>query len=432
MRVVHLSTYDIQGGAARASYRLHRGLQMTGIESFMVVQSQTSDDPSVISPQGDFGKNWAKLRPAISKVPILQYRNRQTGMFSPQGLPDRLVNQVNALSPDVINLNWVCDGFLKIETLLKFRVPLIWTLMDQWSFTGGCHYASPHTSESHSLTLPCDRYRHSCGQCPHLQSHQNHDLSHRIWSRKQAVYSRLNLTVISPSQWLAKSARSSSLFRDVPIEVIPYGLDTQCYRPRDSQMLRSLLDLPHDKYLVAFGAFEATRDPRKGWKLLEQAIEFLKQTDLGDRIELVIFGASHGSQQLPFVTHFMGNIGDDRLLSFLYSAVDVMVVPSIQEAFGQTASEALACGTPVVAFEGTGVADIVDHCETGYLTKAYDPSDLAHGIHWVLADADRRIRLSRNARRKAESHYSLQHQSQRYQQLFQKLLTADSAHLTLT
>jgi glycosyltransferase involved in cell wall biosynthesis len=391
-----------------------------------VVQSQMCDDPSVVSPQGDFAKNWVKLRPAISKIPILQYKNRQTGMFSPQGLPDRIINQVNELSPDVINLNWVCDGFLKIETLLKFRVPLIWTLMDQWSFTGGCHYTS--YPEVNSEQVPCDRYRQSCGQCPHLSSHQDHDLSRRIWKRKQAVYSRLNLTVIAPSQWLAESARSSSLFRDVSIEVIPYGLDTQCYQPRDSQMLRSLLDLPCDKYLVAFGAFEATRDPRKGWAILEQALKHLKQTDLGDRIELVVFGASHAAHEMPFPTHFMGIIGDDRLLSFLYSAVDVMVVPSIQEAFGQTASEALACATPVVAFEGTGVADIVDHCQNGYLAKAYDPSDLAHGIHWILEDNDRQIQLSQEARRKAESHYSLQQQSQQYQQLFNKLLKGDSPH----
>jgi glycosyltransferase involved in cell wall biosynthesis len=428
MRVAHLSTYDIQGGAARASYRLHRGLLKAGIESYMVVQSQTSDAPSVVSPQGDFAKNWAKLRPAISKVPILQYKNRQQGMFSPQDLPDRLVHQVNALSPDVINLNWVCDGFLKIETLLKFRVPLVWTLMDQWSFTGGCHYTSYEDINTHQF--PCNRYRQSCGQCPHLRSHQNHDLSHRIWKRKQSVYSRLNLTVISPSQWLAESARSSSLFRDVPIEVIPYGLDTQCYRPRDSQMLRSLLDLPRDKYLVAFGAFEATRDPRKGWAILEQALKYLRQTDLADRIELVVFGASHAAHEMPFLTHFMGNIGDNRLLSFLYSAADVMVVPSIQEAFGQTASEALACGTPVAAFEGTGVADIVDHCKNGYLAKAYDPSDLAYGIHWILEDSDRHITLSQAARSKAEGCYSLEKQSQQYQQLFKKILKADSPHIT--
>ncbi len=426
MRVVHLSTYDIQGGAARASYRLHGGLLKSGIESYMVVQSQMSDDPSVISPQGDFAKNWAKLRPAMSKVPILPYKNRQNGMFSPQALPDRLVHQVNTLSPDVINLNWVCDGFLKIETLLKFRVPLVWTLMDQWSFTGGCHYTS--YEEVNSQQVPCDRYHQSCGQCPYLRSHQDHDLSHRIWSRKQAVYSRLNLTVIAPSQWLAKSARSSSLFRNVPIEVIPYGLDTQCYRPRDSQILRSFLDLPHDKYLVAFGAFEATRDPRKGWILLEHALQYLKQTELNDRIELVVFGASHAAHEMPFPTHFMGNIGDDRFLSFLYSAVDVMVVPSIQEAFGQTASEALACGTPVVTFEGTGVADIVDHCQNGYLAKAYDPFDLARGIHWLLEDNDRRINLSQEARRKAEMSYSLQQQSQQYQQLFNKLLNVDSPY----
>ena len=422
MKVLHLSTYDIQGGAARASYRLHEGLQRIQVDSRMMVQTQTSDNPYVISPKGDFRKNCSKLLPAISKIPVLRYPNRQNRMFSPQWLPDDIIPSIQELSPNIINLNWVCDGFIQIETLAKLRIPLVWTLMDEWSFTGGCHYTGQGLD-----FLPCDRYQESCGKCPQLNSQQQKDLSYRVWKRKQLAYSKIQITIVSPSQWLANQASKSSLLRRFPIHIIPYGLDIECYSPRDPNILRELLDLPQDKLLVAFGAFEATRDPRKGWEVLQSALHYLAKTEWKDRIHLVVFGASQGDGISDFPTHFLGNIQDDRLLAFIYGSVDVMVVPSIQEAFGQTASEAMACGTPVVAFKKTGVDSIIDHFENGYLAEAYDAEDLARGITWVLSDPLRRSQLAQAARLKAEISFSWISQAQAYRSLFEDLLENRSA-----
>ena len=423
MKILNLSTYDLQGGAARAAYRLHQGLKSIELDSWMMVQTQTSDDPTVISPQGDIQKNWVKLRPGLSKIPILKYRQRQRKVFSPQWLPDRLLQSVQSIAPDVINLNWVCDGFMQIETLAKLsnrlHLPIVWTLMDEWSFTGGCHYTGQ------GLDVPiCDRYQNSCGNCPALNSQRKHDLSYQIWKRKQKIYTQLQMSIVSPSKWLTEQARQSSLFKDFSIQTIPYGLDTQCYRPRDPKVLRDILDLPQDKLLVAFGAFNATRDPRKGWNLLQQALVNLKQAGWHDRIHLVVFGASQGPDITGFPTHFLGQVADDRLLALIYGAVDVMVVPSIQEAFGQTASEAIACGIPIVAFSNTGVADIVDHKFNGYLAQPFDTDDLARGIRWVLTTDQP---LGQRARQVAEQRFSLTQQAYAYKDLFESLL-ADRHH----
>ena len=101
MKILNLSTYDLQGGAARAAYRLHQGLRSIELDSWMIVQTQTSDDPNVISPQGDIQKNWAKMRPGLSKIPVLKYRNRKREIFSPQWVPDRLFQAVQSIAPDV-------------------------------------------------------------------------------------------------------------------------------------------------------------------------------------------------------------------------------------------------------------------------------------------------------------------------------------------
>jgi glycosyltransferase involved in cell wall biosynthesis len=200
---------------------------------------------------------------------------------------------------------------------------------------------------------------------------------------------------------LADCARASVLFRDWPISVIPNVLDTQVYRPLDRAFCRQALGLPDDRQIVLFGAIGGTSDPLKGYDLLLEALRRLA----ADRDDLlcVVFGQSmpeHPSD-LPVPTRWMGHVHDDAALALLYNAADVMAVPSRQEAFGQTGSEAQACARPVVAFNCTGLPDSVEHGETGYLARAFDAEDLACGLRWILADAGRREALGRNARTRA-------------------------------
>ena len=113
---------------------------------------------------------------------------------------------------------------MKIETLRQFKNPIVWTLHDMWPFTGGCHYDNE-----------CGRFRQSCGKCPALHSGRDHDLSRRIWKRKRRSWAGVPIVVVATSHWLADMARSSSLFKDQRIEVIPNGIDTDKYKPLDKK-----------------------------------------------------------------------------------------------------------------------------------------------------------------------------------------------------
>ncbi len=196
------------------------------------------------------------------------------------------------------------------------------------------------------------------------------------------------------------------------------------YQPIDKPTARELLQLPQDKSLVLFGALAATKDQRKGFSLLAMALQRLSQTAWKDRIEVVIFGASPPVQPIDigFTPRYLGRLHDDIALALAYSAADVMAVPSTHESFGQTASEALACGTPVVAFNATGLMDIVDHQQNGDLAQPYESGDLANGIAWVLEDRERHADLCRKARRKAERQFTLESQARRYLSLFKDML----------
>jgi glycosyltransferase involved in cell wall biosynthesis len=206
--------------------------------------------------------------------------------------------------------------------------------------------------------------------------------------------------------------------------VIPNGLDSEQYKPIERRLAREVLKLPQDKQLILFGAMGATSDSRKGFNWLELALQHLSNSRYEENIEIVVFGSSQPENaiNLGFKSHYLGYLQDDISLALVYSAADVMIVPSVQEAFGQTASESLACGTPVVCFDTTGLKDIVEHQENGYRAKGFSAEDLANGIAWVLQDEQRWQSLSRRAREKVEQEFTLEIQARRYLKLYQEVL----------
>ena len=410
MNVLHLSTADIEQGAARAAYRLHSGLKQIGLSSEMLVRSKRTLDPTVhVSSHLS-----TKLSPAIDGLPARLYRDRDRDVFSAQWFPGNVVQMARSLQPDIVNLHWIANGFLQIESLRQLNRPLVWTLHDMWPFTGGCHY-----------TRECQGYLKQCGSCDHLNSQRDWDLSRWIWQRKAKAWKDLNITVVSPCQWLAECISKSRLMAHCPVHIIPNGLDVQTYRPTAVKLARKLLDLPQHKKIVLFGASPGlTEGTRKGIQYLLPALQQLNQCK--EEVELVVFGAiaPKSPPQLGYPIRYLGKFHDDLSLSLIYSAADVMVVPSVQEAFGQTATEALACATPVVAFRATGPKDIVKHQQTGYLADPFEAADLARGIDWILADPERHQRLRLAARQSATHEFSLEVQARRYLSLYETLLAA--------
>jgi glycosyltransferase involved in cell wall biosynthesis len=412
MKVVLLNSSDTEGGAARAAYRLHQGLQGIGVSSQMLVKNKKSGEPNVIMSQAGIANKFDKIISTISNSPLRLYPERNRCIFSPEWLPDSLAAKVAKIQPDIINLHWVCGGYMQVESVPKFNKPLVWTLHDMWPFTGGCHYSEE-----------CDRYTKSCGSCPQLHSSKDSDLSRWVWQRKAQAWKNLNLTLVTPSHWLAECAKSSSLLQEYPVNVIANGLDPEVYKPLNRRLVRESLNLPQNKQLVLFGAMQGTDDRWKGFPLLVPALQSLSKSEWQGKIELLVFGSSQPENPINvgFKTHYLGRLKDESLAK-VYAAADVMVVPSRYETFGQTASEALACGTPVVAFDVTGLKDIVDRQQNGYLAKPYETEDLARGIAWVLEDPERHQKLCRSARLKVEEKFTLQVQARAYKSLYEEIL----------
>ena len=399
MKVLILSTWDKEGGAARAAYSTHKSLQQASIDSRMLVANKSSEDPKVIGlqPLKYSAKILRETRLYLDTIELKLYKNTKTDIFSVPRFSENILTEIQRINPDIINLHWICKGFLTPEILAKLNKPIVWTFHDMWGFTGGCHYADD-----------CLRYIDSCGSCPQLSSNQENDISRKLWIRKQQSWKNLNLTVVAVSNWLADCARQSSLFRERRIEVIHNVIDVSKFKPRPKTVAREILNLPLHKKIILFGAIRATQDKRKGFDYLVAAVQKIAQTEVGENTEVVVFGATQpqNAPDLGMKTTYLGTIHDDIMLSLVYAVADVMIVPSTEESCPQTPIESLACGIPVVCFDTSGL----------------NSDDLAAGITWVLQDEERWKELSQQAKKKVEQAFTREILAQAYSKLYQEIL----------
>ena len=346
LSIVHLNTVETGGGAARAANRLHQGLMNCGVRSRFFVLERYSDDPTVIAYKRSVklihrAARWWRRRSLTSQLQRYdgsRPKNLESFSLSATQFGTDCVGQLPKC--DVINIHWI-GGFIDFRTFADPRIatiPCVFTLHDMNHLTGGCHYAGA-----------CNRFINTCGRCPQLGSTSSSDLATHTQSRKVAALrnrSEKSISVVANSEWLAAEARRSSILRRFPIHKIHYGLDTQVFAPRERSCARRILDLPQDTTII-LAAAETLSNPRKGMVHLMKALDGMQSTGR----MLLLFGRGSCEPPPGWAVTSLGSITDDRLLSVIYSAADVFVIPSLEDALPLTVLEAMACGTPVVGFD---------------------------------------------------------------------------------
>ena len=420
IRATLISTTDIKGGAARAALRLHRMLGSVGVSSHMLVAQRFGDDPDVVefnpfSPAPSVvGRAFFRLSRRLHRPSV----NKAGGYFSPDWSLTgwRLASQLPEC--DVVNLHWVAD-LLDFRTLphLAELHPIVWTFHDMNAFTGGCHYSGV-----------CERFVDRCGSCPQLMTTTREaDLTRGVLERKRQVLARVprsRLTVVSPSHWLARESRRSSLFREFDVRVIPNGIDLQEFRPMERTEARRRLNLPLNARIVLFVA-DLVVDRRKGLRLLLKA--FREIQDIPDLL-LVTLGRGGYEAVTTHATRHLGSLSDSDDLRAAYSAADAFAIPSLQDNLPNTILESMACGTPVVGFAAGGVGEAVVDGVSGLLAPTGDYGALAAAMYRLLEDRPLRATLSRHARLRVEREYAIGLQARRYASLYQELVTRPMAH----
>ena len=411
MKILHLSTHDADRGAARGALRLHRALLKKGVKSRVLVQQLTNADPEVDSVSWLKGSSYTRYRLLCDQIPTLKY-GLPVGrpMFS-TGLAwggRELIKKCQKAS--LVHLHWVNKGFLPIKALKSISSPIVWTLRDMWPFTGGCHYDSQ-----------CGRYKDECGRCPILGSKKPIDLSRKIFNLKSQEWRDANIYWVAISRWIAKKARLSPIIKPENICVIPNAIDTSIFQASRGPLEKE--KQPAKRSLIGFASYGATTTPRKGFTLLVDALNLLKNSRPDLQFELLVAGAENSAlKQLNFPATGVGTLKSDAELVNFYSGLDVFVSGSFQEALGNSAIEASSCSVPCVSFADSGTADVIKHRISGWLCDEYTAESLCFGIEKVLENRARRKDMGLEARRHIEENFSPSVVANRYIALYEQAL----------
>lgn len=409
--VLHVSATDNVGGSGRAAYRIHTGLHACGVRSRMLVGSKATNDPDV-----------AVLRSAPVRVAD-RVIGKTLDRFGYQylGYPSTffLAHHPWFRAADVIQLYNTHGGYFNhlALPLLSRRKPIVWRLSDLWPMTGHCTFDER-----------CGDPRFG-GRCQNLTTYPAipRDTSQALWRAKRWAYARSHLTIVAPTQWMARMVQESPLLGRFPVHVIPNGVDTEVFHPIPKCEARRALDLP-DQPTVLFGANDLTEE-RKGASALREAIARLASNRQGPATLLTIgSGSIAWTPPSPFVLRTLGRIDDDAQLAIAYSAANVFVAPATADQLPNTILESMACGTPVVACAVGGIPEAVIHRETGYLAQPNDSSDIACGIVELCADRAFAGACGERSRERMVRDHALAGQTQRYIDLYTTLGRAGTGY----
>lgn len=411
--VLQLSTFHWEGGAGVAAARLHQALLNAGVDSNLMVSEISHPSPQTTAwadTDWKSKKAWGNF--VLERLSFLPYEKDKSVRFafSPAVAGADITNHPLVKQASIIHLHWVNFGFLSIsslEKLFSLGKPVVWTLHDMWTFTGGCHY-----------NRGCERYLSHCCYCPYLKKPGEYDIAFTQFEKKQRLYQNTNLTLVSPSRWLDDLVRKAALTKGMPSMAIPNCIDTHFFKPGDRTAARNALGLPADKKLLLFAGAN-TQDPRKGFKYFQEAMQ---HPDLADA-EVIILGKGKAENfsDMPVKVHFLGKISDASQMVLAYNAADILVVPSLEDNLPNTIMEAMACGTPAVGFGTGGIPEMIGHLESGFVSAPKSASLLSEGIQWVLKHNEDGA-VSASARKKVLRHYSEEVVARQYSQLYDSLL----------
>ena len=261
----------------------------------------------------------------------------------------KMIREIKAFQPDLIHLHTLHGFYVNYEMLFRFLkeadIPVVWTLHDCWAFTGHC---------THFSQAKCTQWQTECRDCKLLrrypQCYGRGDVRRNFLRKKRAFTGVKNLTITTPSRWLANQV-SRSFLRDYPRTVIPNGIDRRIFHPQSSG-LRKKYRLEDKK--IVLGAANV-------WNTRKGLPDMLTLADrLGSAYQVVMIGLTE--RQLPDIpANVLGLLrtANQTELAKWYSAADVFVNPTYEETFGLTTVEAQACGTPVVVYQTDGCPETV-------------------------------------------------------------------------
>lgn len=362
MKVVQINTTCGTGSTGKICVEISKVLSDHNIENYVLFSSGSSNYPLGIKYTDE---KYIKSQALLSRL------NGKYG-FNSVNATNKLIQELKIINPDVIHLHNLHGHNCNLEMLFEYireeSIKVFWTFHDCWAFTGYC----PHYS-----MIKCDKWIEGCRECPQYRKYSwLYDRSAYLFRKKQEIVQGIDLTVITPSQWMAEQV-SKSFLKAHDIRVINNGIDLNVFRPRKSQF-KKRYKIGQDKKVLLGVA--SVWGERKGLDVFVKLAENLDS----EKYQIILVGINRRlAKCLPENIVCIDKTSNQTELAEIYSVADLFINPTREDTFPTVNIEALACGLPIITFRTGGSAEIVDSL-CGRVVDCDDFDNLKKEIESIL------------------------------------------------
>jgi len=433
MRITLINTSDRGGGAANIALTLHKKYLNLDHKSRLIVAKKATILPTVYQiPKTGWERFWDdidrrllkshvkgayRLHNLISviKSPIeaVAHKTGRESYHHPEA--ENLVKEFTSKS-DVFHLHNLHYDYFDLRLLpnLSKQKPVLITMHDEYLYTGLC-----------ASTLGCERWRTGCGNCPQLENYPSYkrDNTHNNWRRKKNVFSESNVTLVTPSNWLAKRTQESFLSH-LPLKVIPNGIDLSVFNPGSKVSARNKLSLSQETFVLLSTIKSGRPGKYKDREMLDRVINQLRSMKLSKRITFVILGcrATRDESNGCFRLVEKPYLESQKKMAEYFRASDLYVHTADAETFGLTVCEAMACGAPVISTNAGGIPELVNDGETGYTVPIGNHQKMVAHIIDLMDDDERLEKMGQRASEITRTYYGIERMVDDYVQLYKELI----------
>jgi glycosyltransferase involved in cell wall biosynthesis len=404
LKILYVSSHDLVGQQFNG-YMLLNVMRKMDIDARMYVHHFQVDKPDVIyhmnNPIAFF------LNRVLSRLGKLLSLHAILPIHSAYIMKNSFYKEA-----DIVHLQLIhATPFFSLLSLPRMgrQKKLVLTLHDPWMLTGHCIHP-----------IECERWKHGCGACPDLKRlfPINNDTTALIWKIKQMVMQHTNIHLVVASKWMDQMAAKSPILSHLPRSIIPFGLDTQVFKPLDKKACKQAFGIPEDSFVVAFRSVPLS--PFKGVEYIEKALLNLSSKKPIYIITLDAVGLVPNLDK-KFKIIELGWV-NERSIAAALSAADLFLMPSIAEAFGMMAVESMACGTPVIVFEGTALPSVIQAPRGGIAVPSKDWEALKEAIETLIENTELYGNLVRNGLEIVNEEYTIEKYVARHLDLYNQLI----------
>jgi glycosyltransferase involved in cell wall biosynthesis len=392
MKILHINGTS-EGGTANFAINLHQNLLNKNFKSSIFLPNYKNNLANVYYPKSCFYK-----LSSIIKIKIVRILNKYLfkikstvtlGIFNSYFIK-KLIKKIN---PQILHLHWLGNEIMSLKDINEIKIPIVVTMHDMWFISPIEHYSEENDK----------KFQHS-----KLKS----------FFLKKAVYQKKKISkkinYIFTSEWMKSQGIKSGIIQNSLIYKIGCGIDFQKWKSIDKLKAKKKLNLDINKKYILFSSNGLSR--RKGFDLFVEAIKKLNQD-----VRILISSDEAPKNQLKFKYHFFQNLNDTASRSLLYSASDLCIIPSRQEAFGLVCLEAAACNTPSVIPSDTGLTEIIKHKINGFVIKKNNPKEIIEGIEWILKKLNDEENYFKNIRETVK-HFDIKQITKQHIELYKNIL----------